>query len=119
MQTRKTLIAIAVASLIPMGAALAGDGDKHDKSAAGNFQKLDANKDGRISQAEAAVDSTITFSTADANGDGYLDSAEWKASSKDSGSSRPQSNPSSGDPTMPQTTEPSGTPPSDTETPRQ
>jgi hypothetical protein len=120
MNSRKTIIAVAVAALIPMGAAIAGDGHKDDKSAAySNFKKLDTNKDGRISQAEASADATIVFSSADANGDGYLDSDEWKASS--SGSSRPQSSssPSQSDPTLPQGTEPSGTPPPDTETPRQ
>jgi len=121
MNTRKTLIAIAVAALLPMGAAVAGDYGKDGKSHAhDSFKKLDTNKDGRISQAEAAADTTIVFSSADSNGDGYLDSDEWKASNK-SGSSRPQSSssPSQSDPTLPQGTEPSGTPPPDTETPRQ
>jgi hypothetical protein len=86
-----------------------------------SFKKLDTNKDGRVSQAEAAVDSTIVFSTADANGDGYLDSDEWKASSK-TGSPKPQSEssaPATSDPAMPSTTEPSDPPAPDTETPRQ
>ncbi len=96
----KTILinAIAVATLIPLGTAVAGDyGSKDgDKSAASaSFKKLDSNKDGRISQAEAAVDSTIVFSSADANGDGYLDSDEWKANAK--GSNRPQSQPSAPD----------------------
>ena len=64
------------------------------------------------------------FSTADANGDGYLDNDEWKASMK-SGSSKPQSTtpsettPTEPDSTMPQGTEPTGQPAPDTETPRQ
>jgi hypothetical protein len=122
MNTRnKLLTAIAVTALVPMGAAVAGDyGNKDEKSAAhASFKKLDTNKDGRISQAEAAADSTVMFSSADTNGDGYLDSDEWKANSK-SGSSRPQSSsPSQTDPTMPSGTEPTGNPPPDTETPRQ
>lgn len=123
MNTRKTIIALAVAALIPMGAAMAGDyGKKDGKSDMhSSFKKLDTNKDGRISQAEAAADSTVVFSSADSNGDGYLDSDEWKASSK-SGSPNPHSSsssPSQSDPTLPQGTEPSGTPPPDTETPRQ
>jgi hypothetical protein len=120
MKASKTMIAVAIAALIPLGAAVAGDqyGDK-DKMGSSNFKKLDTNKDGRISQAEAAVDSTIVFSTADANGDGYLDSDEWKASAK-SGSSKPQStSPSEPDSTMPESTEPTGQPAPDTETPRQ
>ena len=118
MKAGKTMIAIAIAALIPLGAAVAGDqyGDK-DKMGSSSFKKLDTNKDGKISQAEAAVDSTIVFSTADANGDGYLDSDEWKASAK-SGSSKPQSSPSP-DSTMPDSTEPTGQPAPDTETPRQ
>jgi hypothetical protein len=132
MKASKTLIAVAVAALIPLGAAVAGDNDQYgskDKSMShSSFKKLDANKDGKISQAEAAADSTIVFSTADTNGDGYLDNDEWKASAK-SGSSKPQSDssrpqsessaPATSDPSMPQGTEPSGQPAPDTETPRQ
>jgi len=129
MKTRNTLIAVAVAALIPLGAAVAGDqyGKDSDKSMSGSsFKKLDTNKDGKISQAEAAVDSTIVFSTADANGDGYLDNAEWKAAAK-SGSSKPQSqseptydqsSPAPSDSTVP-SPEPSSSPQPDTETPRQ
>jgi Ca2+-binding EF-hand superfamily protein len=122
MNARKTMIAIAIAALIPLGAAVAGDNDQYgskDKMGSSSFKKLDTNKDGKISQAEAAVDSTIVFSTADANGDGYLDTDEWKASAK-SGSSKPQStSPSEPDSTMPESTEPTGQPAPDTETPRQ
>jgi hypothetical protein len=133
MNARKTLIAVAVAALIPLGAAaVAGDKDQYgskDKSMShSSFKKLDTNKDGKISQAEAASDSTIVFSSADSNGDGYLDNDEWKASSKSGDmkpqgdSSRPQSEssaPATSDPAMPQNTEPSGQPAPDTETPRQ
>jgi len=123
--SRNLSIALAVAALIPLGAAVAGDqyGNKSDKSTAGeNFKKLDTNKDGRISQAEAAVDSTIVFSSADVNGDGYLDSDEWKAAAK--GSNKPQSQPQESP--APSSDMPQGTPPADTtaptpdtETPRQ
>ncbi len=132
MKTRKTLIAVAIAALIPLGAAVAGDqyGKDHDKSMSGSsFKKLDTNKDGKISQAEAAADSTIVFSTADTNGDGYIDSAEWKAAAK-AGSNKPQSQPQSeppteqsvpapSDSTAPSGTDPSSSPQPDTETPRQ
>lgn len=120
MKASRSLIALTVAALIPLGAAVAGD---HDKAGKGpSFDSLDANSDGRISQAEAAVDSNIVFSTADANGDGYLDKAEWKASMKAGKTTAPmpQSEPvTPTDPTMPQATDPSSTPQSDTETPRQ
>jgi len=111
MKASKLLIAASVIALVPLGAS-AGEGTAKDKSGAGaHFQKLDANKDGRISQAEAAVDSTIMFSTADTNGDGYLDSAEWKSSHKGSSGNQPQSAPSE----LP----PADVPSPDTETPRQ
>ena len=120
----RTLIAVAIAAALPLGAAIAADNDQYgkekDKSTMhdSNFKKLDANADVRISQAEAAADSAIVFSRADSNGDGYLDNDEWKASSKDSNKPQPQSMPSdSTTPTEP--TEPASTPPPDTETPRQ
>ncbi|HKU88549.1 MAG TPA: EF-hand domain-containing protein [Steroidobacteraceae bacterium] len=138
MKARKTLIAVAVATLIPLGVAVAGDNDQYgskDKSMShASFKKLDTNKDGRISQAEAAADSTIMFSTADTNGDGYLDKDELKASEKAGSSTgnQQQSTPSSQspessspstnssvDPNQTQGAEPSGQPTPDTETPRQ
>jgi hypothetical protein len=128
MKVRKTLIATAVAALIPLGAAaLAGEGgyDSKDKAgASATFKQLDANKDGKISQAEAAVDSTIVFSTADVNGDGYIDATEWKAamSKKQQDSSTPRSMPSDPAPSEQapsDTQEPSSTPSPDTETPPQ
>lgn len=44
-----------------------------------SFDALDSNKDGRISMPEASADPRLveTFSSADKNGDGYLDSAEY------------------------------------------
>src|SRR6185436_5916410 len=131
MNARKTLIAVAVAALIPLGAAaVAGDqyGEKDKSMSHSSFKKLDANKDGKISQAEAAADSTIVFSSADTNGDGYLDSDEWKAASKGSNTpqSQPQSQPSDTPDTepvpssdMPRSVPPSGDRSPDTETPRQ
>ena len=139
MKARRNLtIAAAVAALIPLGVAVAGDNDqygsKSDKMSHASFSKLDTNKDGRISQSEAAADPSITFSSADTNGDGYLDKNELKAARK--GSNEPQSRPQSRpqDSTMPPSNDPSntdprsmspdGVPPSgdrmpDTETPRQ
>jgi hypothetical protein len=130
---KRGIIVAAVAALIPLTAAVAADNDQYgkDKDKSGmmepNFKKLDTNKDGRISQAEAAADTTIVFSSADSNGDGYLDSTEWKASHKgNSGNPSPQSVPSS--PHQEQVVKPEGTTPPtdssttptpDTETPRQ
>ena len=128
MKSRNLTIALAVAAVIPLASAVAGDqyGNKSDKSmSSANFKKLDTNKDGRISQAEAAADSSIVFSSADTNGDGYLDSDEWKAASKGSNEPRSQSLPSdTPEPTSPSSDMPRSVPPSgdrspDTETPRQ
>ncbi len=120
MKTSKTLIALALAAVIPLGAAVAGDQYPKDKSGTSSgpaFDKLDTNRDGRISQAEASVDTNIVFSSADANGDGYLDKAEWKNRGQGSTSPAPQSAPEpASDPAVPPGSEPA---PSDTETPRQ
>ena len=120
MKTSKTLIALTLAAVIPLGAAVAGDQYSKDKSgttSAPGFDKLDTNKDGRISQAEASVDTNIVFSSADTNGDGYLDKTEWKSTQeKGSTSPTPQSAPEpTSDPAVP----PSSEPASDTETPKQ
>jgi len=119
MKTSKTLIALTLAAAIPLGAAVAGDQYSKDKSgttSAPGFDKLDTNRDGRISQAEASVDTNIVFSSADTNGDGYLDKTEWKSQEKGSTTPAPQSAPeSTSDPAVP----PSSEPASDTETPKQ
>jgi hypothetical protein len=119
MKTSRTLIAIAVATLIPLGAAVAGDKDKSGYAGA-SFDTLDTNRDGKISHAEASADATITFSTTDANGDGYLDKSEWKNRAKTPPSPAPQSVPEpSSDPAVPQGEQPASEPTPDTESPRQ
>ena len=76
MKTR--LLAAAVVALIPL-AGLAAEGDKTQPATpagqSGSFDTLDANKDGRISMPEASADPKLveSFSSADKNGDGYLD----------------------------------------------
>jgi hypothetical protein len=77
------LLAATVAVLLPF-AGFAGEGNKtpdpgmHSGRSA-SFDSLDANKDGRISMAEASADPKLveSFSTADKNGDGYLDRSEY------------------------------------------
>jgi Ca2+-binding EF-hand superfamily protein len=119
MKTSRTLIAIAVAALIPMGAAVAGDKDKDKSGYGATFDTLDTNRDGKISQAEAGADTTIVFSSADANGDGYLDKSEWKNRTKAT-TPAPQATPeSTADPAVPQGDQPVSEPVPDTETPRQ
>jgi hypothetical protein len=126
MKTSKTVIALTLAAMIPLGSAVANDQYSKDKSgtmSASGFDQLDTNRDGRISQAEASVDTNLVFSSADTNGDGYLDKNEWKSHDQgDQGSStspttpQPQSTP---EPTTDPAVPPSSEPASDTETPRQ
>lgn len=120
---RKTLIAGALAVLLPLaGAAVANDTyDKSGKAGAG-FDTLDTNRDGRISRAEAAADANLDWTTADSNGDGYLDKSEFKKAMKSKpaeSTPQPQSNPMPSEESEPAPGEPSTTPPTDTETPRQ
>ena len=85
MKTR--LLAIAVAALIPL-AGVAADKtkptSKTETSPGATFDTLDANKDGRISMPEASADPKLVeaFSTADKNGDGYLDNSEYESAAK-------------------------------------
>jgi hypothetical protein len=83
MKTR--LLAATVVALIPLaGFAQQDPGTRTPAPAtpagqSGTFETLDANKDGRISMPEASADPKLveSFSTADKNGDGYLDKSEY------------------------------------------
>ena len=84
----KIRLLLAAAALIPL-AGIAAEGDKTmPRTPAGSsasFETLDTNKDGRISMPEASADPSLVegFSSADRNGDGYLDNAEYdKGSAK-------------------------------------
>ncbi|HEV7610097.1 MAG TPA: hypothetical protein VGO61_22385 [Steroidobacteraceae bacterium] len=76
------LLAAAMVAMIPL-AGVAAEGSKAKPAAAadqsGAFDTLDTNKDGRISMPEASADPKLVeaFSTADKNGDGYLDNVEY------------------------------------------
>jgi hypothetical protein len=85
MNTR--LLAATVVALIPL-AGFAAEGTKTPDPAtpagqSGSFDTLDANKDGRISMPEASADPKLveSFSSADKNGDGYLDASEYSSTS--------------------------------------
>jgi hypothetical protein len=91
------LLAASLIALLPL-AGLAGQDERTpdpststNSSTAGesaSFDTLDANKDGRISMPEASADPKLveSFSTADKDGDGYLDAEEYSNSMR----SRPQ-----------------------------
>ena len=115
---KKTLIVIAAATLIPLGVAVAGEGKDKSGSMGPSFDTLDANRDGRLSQAEASIDENLVFSSADRNSDGYLDEGEWRNREKTSTAPQPQPRamPES-DQTAPEP--PVSEPAPDTETPRQ
>jgi len=76
------LLAAALIASVPL-AGFAAEGNKTPPATpagqSGTFETLDANKDGRISMPEASADPRLVeiFSTADKNGDGYLDNAEF------------------------------------------
>ncbi len=80
------LLAAAMIAVIPL-AGFAAEGEKGPPATpagSGSFDMLDSNKDGRISMPEASADPQLveTFSTADKNGDGYLDNAEFDSRKK-------------------------------------
>jgi Ca2+-binding EF-hand superfamily protein len=81
------LLAAAAIALIPL-AGIAAEGQKTQPATpagqSATFEVLDANKDGRISMPEAAADPKLVenFSSADKNGDGYLDNAEFDQHAK-------------------------------------
>ena len=94
MKLKQTAILAAAAFALATGSALAADKDnkqidKSDKSAMSNlsrsdesgFAKLDKNKDGYISKAEAAGEKTLSkdFAKWDMNNDGKINRAEYLA----------------------------------------
>ena len=82
------LLTAALVALIPL-TGIAAEGKKTPPATpptpsdqGTSFDSLDTNKDGRISMPEASADPKLveSFSTADKNGDGYLDNAEYDSS---------------------------------------
>jgi hypothetical protein len=77
------LLAATVVALVPLTVLAAEPAQTPDPAMpagqSGSFDTLDANKDGRISMPEASADPKLVeaFSTADKNGDGYLDASEY------------------------------------------
>jgi hypothetical protein len=76
------LLVAAVIALVPLAAGAADNSKTQPATPAGqsgSFETLDSNKDGRISMPEASADPKLVegFSTADKNGDGYLDNSEF------------------------------------------
>ena len=81
------LLAAAAVVMIPL-AGLAAEPETMPPSETtgpgATFDALDTNKDGRISMPEASADPKLveSFSTADKNGDGYLDNTEFESAAK-------------------------------------
>ena len=76
MKLSTSIIAAAVVATLPL-ATFAGEKDKSKTATSSQFSALDTDRDGRLSPAEAAKDTKVVFSTADKNGDGYLDNDEY------------------------------------------
>jgi hypothetical protein len=79
-ETMKKQIAIVGSLVVFAGSAFAGD-QAIDKS----FTELDTNKDGYLTQGEAAVDDTLIaqFVEIDTNRDGVLSNSEYEVSKSD------------------------------------
>lgn len=79
---KSKLLVAAAAAMIPL-AGFAADAENTQPATpagqSGTFETLDSNQDGRISMPEASADAKLveSFSVADKNGDGYLDSDEY------------------------------------------
>jgi hypothetical protein len=73
-------VACVAAALLPL-AATAGDKDKDmgttSASSRQSFDKMDNDRDGRLSKLEAGSDSKLAFTSVDKNGDGYIDRMEY------------------------------------------
>ena len=80
MKITQSLIATTLFTLLPL-AVFACDKDKMPApmgaATSAQFDTLDTNRDGRLTPSEAATDSKVVFTTADKNGDGFLDSSEY------------------------------------------
>jgi hypothetical protein len=85
------LIALAVASVLSVGVAIADD-DKSMKSTDATFKSLDRDTDQRLSKTEAAGDKMLNehFSAVDADSDGYLSKREVTAHMKDMQQDKPK-----------------------------
>ena len=85
------LIAVAVASVLSIGLAIADD-DKSMKSPEATFKSLDRDTDQRLSKTEASGHKMLTehFATADADSDGYLSKVEVTAHMKEMEASKPK-----------------------------
>ena len=70
------LYAMTLASAAAIGIASAAFGVED------SFDKLDTNKDGKLSKAEAAGKKGLDFAKADTNHDGSLDRAEYDAATR-------------------------------------
>ncbi len=75
---------VAASALLPLAAAFAqspADPASPPQQQGATFESLDANSDGKISKAEAAVNANVTaqFASYDKNGDGFIQKEEVTA----------------------------------------
>jgi hypothetical protein len=80
MKASRLSVACVAIALLPM-ATIAADQDSSQTTTSAasrkNFDRLDNDRDGRLSRMEAASDSKLMFSSVDTNGDGYIDRMEY------------------------------------------
>lgn len=86
MNTKYWIASVLAVGLVAGGAsmAIANQGGKNRPS----FEMLDANKDGKLTQAEMDAHKTAAFAKADTNGDGMLSSEEMLARAQTKSSDR-------------------------------
>jgi hypothetical protein len=113
-----------IAALLPLAVSAAdqttstndSSQDQSSVMARRNFDKLDNDRDGRLSKMEAASDAKVSFASVDTNGDGYIDRMEYTRHSAKTGVPSSQS-PESSSPNSPGTSsktdpnQPAGTQP--------
>jgi len=89
MQLSKLPALCVAAALFPMVTVAGDQGTSQDASTTASrkhFDKLDNDRDGRLSRVEAASDSKLMFSSVDTNGDGYIDRMEYNRRDASGGS---------------------------------
>ena len=101
MKPTRVLIAGAAVALMPFAAAFAQTPDPATPPAqqatppaqqGTTFESLDANSDGKISKAEAAVNENVSaqFSKYDQNGDGFIERSEVNSANGSQSQPNPQ-----------------------------
>jgi hypothetical protein len=94
MKSTRLLIAGTAVALLPFAGAFAQTPDPATPPSqqGATFESLDANSDGKISKAEAAVNENVSaqFSKYDQNGDGFIERSEVNSANNSQPAPSPQ-----------------------------